>query len=58
MHPADANYGLRCPWLASGGYVTTDTIDDFPELTKADIMACLEFSADRDHRLVASVSAA
>ncbi len=36
----------------------TEIIDDFPELTETDIIACLEFVADRDRRLVASVSAA
>jgi uncharacterized protein (DUF433 family) len=35
----------------------TEIIDDFPELTETDIRACLEFVADRDRRLVASVSA-
>ncbi|MEL6469592.1 MAG: DUF433 domain-containing protein [Cyanobacteria bacterium J06623_4] len=44
-------------WLAVG-MSTTEIIDDFPELTEADITACLEFAADRDHHLVASVSAA
>ena len=44
-------------WLAVG-MSTAEITDDFPELTKADILACLEFAADRDHRLVASVSAA
>ncbi|MBD2484110.1 DUF433 domain-containing protein [Planktothrix sp. FACHB-1365] len=33
-----------------------EIIDDFPELTETDIRACLEFAADRDHRLVALVS--
>jgi uncharacterized protein (DUF433 family) len=44
-------------WLAAG-MSTTEIIDDFPELTEADIKACLEFAADREHRLVALVSAA
>ena len=44
-------------WLAAG-MSTTEIIDDFPELTETDIRACLEFAADREHRLVASVSAA
>ena len=44
-------------WLAVG-MSTAEIIDDFPELTETDIMACLEFAADREHRLVASVSAA
>jgi uncharacterized protein (DUF433 family) len=42
-------------WLATG-MSTAEIIDDFPELTETDIKACLEFAADRDHRLVASVS--
>jgi uncharacterized protein (DUF433 family) len=44
-------------WLASGMSMT-EIIDDFPEVTETDIRACLEFVADRDRRLVASVSAA
>ncbi len=44
-------------WLPAG-MSTAEIIDDFPELTETDIRACLEFAADRDHRLVASVSAA
>ncbi|NEP01411.1 MAG: DUF433 domain-containing protein [Symploca sp. SIO2E9] len=42
-------------WLAAGMSVA-EIIDEFPELTQADIIACLEFAADRDHRLVALVS--
>ncbi|WP_309235967.1 DUF433 domain-containing protein [Planktothrix sp. FACHB-1365] len=42
-------------WLATGMSVA-EIIDDFPELTETDIRACLEFAADRDHRLVALVS--
>ncbi len=37
-------------WLAAG-MTTAEIIDDFPELTTADIMACLEFAADWEHRL-------
>ena len=44
-------------WLAAG-MSTTEIISDFPELTTADIMACLELAADREHRLVALASAA
>ena len=32
-------------WLASGLSVS-DIIDDFPELTQQDVMACLAFSAE------------
>jgi uncharacterized protein (DUF433 family) len=28
-----------------------EILDDFPELTEEDIKACLEFVADREHRL-------
>ncbi|WP_338442651.1 DUF433 domain-containing protein [Synechococcus elongatus IITB4] len=34
-----------------------EIIDDFPDLTEADISACLEFAIDREHRLVLQVSA-
>ncbi|MBW4467433.1 MAG: DUF433 domain-containing protein [Pegethrix bostrychoides GSE-TBD4-15B] len=44
-------------WLAAG-MSAAEIIDDFPELTATDITACLEFAADRDHRLVATVSTA
>jgi len=44
-------------WLAAG-ISMAEIIEDFPELTETDIRACLEFAADREHRLVASVSVA
>jgi uncharacterized protein (DUF433 family) len=44
-------------WLAAG-MSQAEIIDDFPELTAADIRACLEFAADRERRLVAVVGAA
>ena len=44
-------------WLAAGMSIA-EIIDDFPELTETDIKACLEFAADREHRLIASVSVA
>lgn len=44
-------------WLASG-MSHAEIIDDFPELTEQDISACLEFAADREHRLTAVVGAA
>jgi hypothetical protein len=28
-----------------------EILDDFPDLTKADIQACFSFTADRDRRL-------
>lgn len=41
-------------WLAAG-MSHAEILDHFPELTEEDIRACLEFAADRKHRLVASV---
>lgn len=43
-------------WLAAG-MSESEIIEDFPELTEADIRACLAFVADRKHRIVAAVSA-
>jgi len=37
-------------WLASG-MSKQDIRRDFPELTLDDIQACLQFAADREHRL-------
>ena len=37
-------------WLASG-MSHADILDDFPELTETDILACLAFVADRDRCL-------
>ena len=39
-------------WLASEMTIE-EILDDFPELTPEVIKACLEFAADREHRLVA-----
>ena len=41
-------------WLAAG-MTHAEILDDFPELTEEDIKACLEFVADREHRLIAVV---
>ena len=41
-------------WLAAG-MTQAEILDDFPELVEDDIRACLEFAADREHRLVAAV---
>jgi uncharacterized protein (DUF433 family) len=41
-------------WLAAG-MSHAEILDDFPELTEEDIRASLEFAADREHRLVASL---
>lgn len=38
-------------WLASGMSVN-DILEDFPELTREDILTALEFSADRQHRVL------
>jgi uncharacterized protein (DUF433 family) len=44
-------------WLAAG-MSHAEIINDFPELTEEDIKACLEFVADREHRLTAVVGTA
>lgn len=41
-------------WLAAG-MSHSEILEDFPELTEEDIRACLEYAADREHRLVASL---
>lgn len=39
-------------WLASG-MTQEEIINDFPDLTKNDILAALSFAADRENRVVA-----
>lgn len=39
-------------YLASGMTVE-EVLDDFPELTREDIRACLAFAADRERRVLA-----
>jgi len=36
-------------WLAAG-MNHAENISDFPELTEEDILACLAYAADREHR--------
>jgi uncharacterized protein (DUF433 family) len=38
-------------YLASG-MSEADILNDFPDLTREDIRACLEFAADRERKLV------
>ena len=38
-------------YLASG-MSEQEILDDFPDLTRDDILACLAFAADRERRLV------
>jgi uncharacterized protein (DUF433 family) len=38
-------------WLAAG-QTHRQILDDFPELTNDDILACLAYAADRERRLV------
>ncbi len=37
-------------WLASG-MTMQEILEDFPELTKEDILACLAFAAEKEHRI-------
>lgn len=36
----------------AGGITESQILDDFPDLTRDDIRACLAFAADRERRLV------
>jgi uncharacterized protein (DUF433 family) len=36
----------------AGGMTEAELLDEFPDLTHADILACLAFAADRERRLV------
>jgi uncharacterized protein (DUF433 family) len=42
-------------YLASG-MSEQEIVDDFPDLTREDIRACLSFAADREKRLVGAVA--
>jgi uncharacterized protein (DUF433 family) len=42
-------------WLASG-MSHEEILRDFPDLTEEDIRACLQFAADREHRLAVQPS--
>ena len=37
-------------WLASG-MTNDEIIKDFPELTNEDIIACLSYAADKEHKI-------
>jgi len=41
-------------WLASG-MTAEEIVSDFPELTNEDIMACLSFAAEREHKIQISI---
>jgi uncharacterized protein (DUF433 family) len=36
----------------AGGMTEAEILDDFPELTREDILACLAFAAERERRIV------
>jgi uncharacterized protein (DUF433 family) len=38
-----------------GGMTSAEILDDFPDLTREDIQACLSFAADRERHLLAGV---
>jgi len=42
-------------WLASG-MTHEQILSDYPELTEADIRACLAYAADRERRLVTATT--
>lgn len=37
--------------MLAGGMTTEEVLVDFPELKKEDVLACLAFAADREHRV-------
>jgi len=43
-------------FLAAGG-TETDLMNDFPQLTHEDVLACLGFAAERERRLLAPPAA-
>jgi uncharacterized protein (DUF433 family) len=42
-------------WLAAG-MTHEEILSDYPELTEADIRACLAYAADRERRLVTATT--
>lgn len=42
-------------WLASGMSIS-EILEDFPELTREDILTALEFSAERQHRVLTAAT--
>jgi uncharacterized protein (DUF433 family) len=42
-------------WLATG-MSHEEILNDYPELTEADIRACLAYAADRERRLITTTS--
>jgi len=38
--------------LLSSGMTTDEIVEDFPELKKEDILACLSFAADREKKIL------
>jgi len=42
-------------YLASG-MSEDEILEDFPELTRTDIRACLSFAADREHRIFSAAA--
>ena len=52
MHTWNAYHRLRRAGVSGLGMTQEQIIEDFPELTTADIRACLEFAADRERKLV------
>jgi uncharacterized protein (DUF433 family) len=43
-------------WLAAG-MSTQEIVEDFPELEAADIVACLQFAANREHTMQVLIAA-
>jgi len=39
--------------MLAGGMSYEEILDDFPELTRNDILACMEYASEREHNIVA-----
>ena len=52
MYTRNAYHCLRRPGVSGFRHDAEQILEDFPELTTADIRACLEFAADRERKLV------
>ena len=40
-------------WMANG-MSETDILEEYPDLTREDILACLAYAADRERRIIAT----
>lgn len=48
VYQGHAHHGLRRSGLSRGRHVDRADLDDFPDLEREDIQACLAYAADRE----------